>query len=325
MPTESKKSTGKTPKRAAPAPKKKSSSRRRKNKPSAAARLLPAALILIVVIAIIAGGLVLLSVWRDLSHSGSGTTTSSGSVIQREDVPQNSYTTENFVSETDGTVSYQDEAYVSIHGIDVSSHQGNIDWAALAQEDVEFAILRIGYRGYTAGGLNADEKFVENLSGAQQNGIQAGAYFYSQALSAEEAREEAEYVLELLNDAQLDLPVFFDWERHTAEDSRTNSTDSTILTDCALAFCQTIEAGGYQAGIYFYSSLALDIYDLGQLTGYTFWLSQPGEIPKFDYTFAMWQYSYEGSLSGIDGNVDLNLMFIPSSDGQTAETAQPTE
>ncbi len=270
----------------------------------------------------------LLVIWgiRSLVTSGgrsasqtTGTSSASVKAIQ-EDVPENSYDSENFVSESDGTVSYEDESYYSVQGIDVSSHQGEIDWAALAEEGVEFAILRIGYRGYTAGGLNADEQFAANLSAAQKNGIQVGAYFYSQALSAEEAREEADYVLELLDGVTLELPVFFDWEKQTAEGSRTGNADVSILTDCALAFCQTIETGGYEAGIYFYSSLALDTYDLSVLTDYVFWLSQPGETPDFDYVFTFWQYSYTGTLDGISSDVDLDMMLVSVED---ADEEQP--
>ncbi len=230
--------------------------------------------------------------------------------LSAQTIPENTYDEEGFTTDSDGTVTYEDEYYYSVQGIDISSHQGDIDWTALAEEELGFAILRIGYRGYTAGALNADTAFEANYSGAKSIGLQVGVYFYSQAITVEEAKEEAEYVLELLKGLELDLPVFYDWEKQTASGSRTLDSDVSILTECALAFCQTIENGGFSAGIYFYSSLALDTYDLSYLTDYTFWLSQPGEVPDFDYDFAFWQYSYTGSLEGISAKVDLNMMLV---------------
>ena len=257
-----------------------------------------------------------------------GHTSSAGSsaliVSSGETVPENDYDSESFETDADGIVTYEDESYYSVLGIDVSSHQGDIDWEAIAQEGVSFVILRIGYRGYTAGGLNADDAFSANLAGAQENGIQVGVYFYSQAVNAEEALEEAEYTLSLLDGVTLDLPVFYDWEMQTADGSRTLDVDESILTDCAVAFCQVIEDGGYDAGVYFYSSLALDTYDLTQLLSYDFWLSQPGETPDFDYVFTYWQYSYTGSLDGIDGDVDLDLMLV-SAETEEADAGSEEE
>ena len=264
---------------------------------------------------------VIRAVLRRTSSAGS----SAAIVSSGETVPENDYDSESFETDSDGIVTYEDESYYSVLGIDVSSHQGDIDWEAIAQEGVSFVILRIGYRGYTAGGLNADEAFSENLTGAQENGILVGAYFYSQAVSAEEALEEAEYTLSLLDGAALDLPVFYDWEMQTADGSRTLDVDESILTDCAAAFCQAIEAGGYDAGVYFYSSLALDTYDLTQLLSYDFWLSQPGETPDFDYVFTYWQYSYTGSLDGIDGDVDLDMMLVSAETEETDADAGSEE
>ncbi len=271
--------------------------------------------ILLVVVVLL--GLITWGVLGLLAHEAEEQSTADESTVTaiikepvHEKVPENSYDSESFTTETDGTVTYTDTEYCSVHGIDVSSHQGEIDWTAVAEDGVEFAILRIGYRGYTAGSLNPDEKFEYNLTEAHANGIEVGVYFYSQAITVEEAKEEAEYVLSLLDGAELELAVFYDWEKQLSNGSRTVDCDVSILTDCALAFCQTIEEGGYDAGIYFYTSLALDTYDLTLLTEYTFWLSQPGEVPDFDHHFALWQYSYTGEVSGISTVVDLNILLV---------------
>ena len=268
--------------------------------------------IIVAVIAVVVIFLLIVAIRAVMNRNSDSSSDSSST--ESESIPENSYDEENFVSESDGTVSYEDESYYSVMGIDVSSHQGDIDWEALAQEGIEFAILRIGYRGYTEGGLYEDEAFFTNLEGAQENGIQVGAYFYSQAISAEEAEEEAEFVLDILDGTELDFPVFYDWEMQTDEGSRTLDIDESILTDCALEFCQEIEEEGYDAGIYFYSSLALDSYTLTELLDYEFWLSQPGETPDFDYVFTFWQYSITGSLEGISTDVDLDMMLVSVED-----------
>ena len=112
------------------------------------------------------------------------------------------------------------------------------------------ASLRLGYRGYGKGVLQPDEMFDVHLKGAHEAGLDAGVYFFSQALTAEEGREEARYVLERLDGRALEMPVYFDWEPIAAEGSRTNGYDYAHLTDSAVAFCQTIEEEGYQAGVY---------------------------------------------------------------------------
>lgn len=209
---------------------------------------------------------------------------------------------------TEKGLRYYDSPTASV-GIDVSSHQGDIDWVALRESGVDFAILRVGYRGYTDGGIFADSTFVTNLQKAKEAGVQIGVYFFSQAISAEEAREEAEFVLESLQGISLDLPVYFDWEFVEDESARTNDASSETVTNCATVFCQMVEKAGYKAGVYFNQSLGYFTLNLEQLKDYDFWLAEYRETPDFYYHFHMWQYSDSGSLSGITGKVDLNIRF----------------
>ena len=117
---------------------------------------------------------------------------------------------------------YQGGDFTTRRGIDLSVFQGDVDWQKAAQDGVAFAILRLGYRGYGKGVLQPDEMFDVHLKGAHEAGLDAGVYFFSQALTAEEGREEARYVLERLDGRALEMPVYFDWEPIAAEDSRTN-------------------------------------------------------------------------------------------------------
>jgi GH25 family lysozyme M1 (1,4-beta-N-acetylmuramidase) len=224
------------------------------------------------------------------------------------------YNESGYIDNADGTISYEDSRYTSIAGIDVSSHQGEIDWAAVAQDGVAFAFVRLGARGYSAGELNQDEMAMTNLTSARENGLLVGAYVYSQATTPEEAQEEAELALEVLGDFQLDFPVYYDWELDPHPGSRSASMDYSVLTDCALAFCTTIEEGGHEAGIYLYRSLGEDTYDLSRLSDYDFWLSHPSDRPTFNHSFSIWQYTYEGQVDGISTNVDRDLMYISKSD-----------
>jgi GH25 family lysozyme M1 (1,4-beta-N-acetylmuramidase) len=203
-----------------------------------------------------------------------------------------------------------DEKYIALSGVDVSEHQQEIDWYGVKSDNVDFAVIRAGYRGYSEGKLAEDEFFRENMAGASQAGIDIGVYFFSQAVSVEEARQEAEFLLELLDGYEITLPVFFDWEPITYEDSRTANIDGTTLTDCCLEFCSVIEAAGYDAGVYFYRSLGYQQYELDRLEDLIFWAAAPGDYPDFYYYHTFWQYSYTAQVSGIEGDADLDLMFV---------------
>lgn len=206
---------------------------------------------------------------------------------------------------------YQGSDFTTSRGIDLSVFQGDVDWDKAAADGVEFAIIRLGYRGYGKGALQPDELFTSHLDGAHAAGIDTGAYFFSQALTAEEGREEAQYVLEQLDGRRMEMPIYFDWEPIAVEDSRTNGYDYAHLTDSAVAFCQTIEAAGYRAGVYINRQQGYYHYDLSRLAEYSLWVADYNSYPDFYYRFDMWQYTASGQLDGIDIQVDMNLMFVP--------------
>lgn len=207
----------------------------------------------------------------------------------------------------DGFLRYGDAPHMV--GIDVSTHQGLIDWQTVADAGVEFAILRAGYRGSTEGKLYEDEQFRENLQGARAAGIKVGVYFFSQALDTEEAKEEAEFVCALLDGETLELPVFYDWEE-VSEDSRVKNARNIPMTDCALAFCRTVEEKGFAAGVYFNQTYGYGYLKLGELQDYTLWLAEYGETPTFLYHFDCLQYTDSGTVAGIEGDVDLDIWIM---------------
>ena len=129
----------------------------------------------------------------------------------------------------------------TLFGSDVSSHNGEIDWYAVAASGVRFAFIRVGFRGYgTDGSLNLDTRFAENIRGAKAAGIKVGAYFYSQAISPAEAVEEANLVLDAIRGIPLDYPVVYDWEVVSLKTARTYGLPAGTLTDCMQAFCERI-------------------------------------------------------------------------------------
>jgi len=226
-------------------------------------------------------------------------------------VPSTEIPTENPLQPED--FAYQGEYLACLNmparlGIDVSFWQGEIDWEQVAGAGMEYAMIRLGYRGTTKGGLGIDDYAQRNYERATAAGLQVGGYFFSQAVTPEEAVEEAEFVLEMVKDWEIQMPIVYDWE-YGGAGSRTANLDARTLTDCTLAFCRTVENAGYEAMIYFNEDQSHKDMYLGELTDYRFWLAQYGEMLNYPYRVDMWQYTCEGKVPGIDGNVDINLLF----------------
>ena len=231
---------------------------------------------------------------------------------------------EDFVT-VDGKVVYTGDAYDTVLGVDVAEHQWEIDWKQVADAGVKFAYIRSGYRGWSQGGLYEDPWFRRNMEEAAKAGLDVGVYFYSQAINVAEAIEEAKYVLGQVEGYQIALPIMYDWEiPEGAPEARTNGLDPSIIGDCGVAFCETIRAAGYEAGIYFTRQLGYYSIDLGRLRDCTLWLADwETDYPGFYYAGNIWQYSQEGEVAGIEGPVDLNLMFIKRPEPAPVPEASP--
>ena len=220
-------------------------------------------------------------------------------------MPQSLYQPEDFVLVGDFL---QCTIGSTVVGIDVSSHQGRIDWELVAASGVKFAFIRLGYRGYGDGSLNEDAYAQENLAGAKAAGLKVGAYFFSQAVDAQEAREEADYALEILNGFALDLPLVFDWEYISLE-ARTGTVGRTTLTEATVAFCDAVKEAGYGPMVYFNTNQGRFRLDLQALEEYPWWLAKYDMGTEFLCKVDLWQYTDQGSVPGINGNVDIDLMF----------------
>ena len=194
-------------------------------------------------------------------------------------------------------------------GIDVSESQQWIDWQAVAADGIDFAMIRAGYRGATEGDLYEDEYFSYNLAGAQEAGIDCGVYFFSQAITVDEAIEEADYVLSLLDGAQLAYPIAFDSEEFAVEgvSSRIAELTRDEMTSIAEAFCNRVKEAGYDTLIYG-NAYDLARYNKGNWEGSGIWWAEYGDtVPSILGEIRMWQYANNGQVAGIDTNVDMNI------------------
>lgn len=227
-----------------------------------------------------------------------------------EGVPANELT-EDLFSSNGGRIEYTGSDYDVLRGVDVSEHQLDIDWKQVAASGVDYAYIRVGWRGYTEGGLFEDAYFERNIQGALDAGLHVGVYMFSQAVTVQEAIEEADFVLERIGKYNVTLPVVFDWEKIEAAEARSHGLTMELRTDCARAFCETVKSAGYVPCVYFNRNLGYYGYDLTRLTDYEFWFSLPESgFPNFYYACDMWQYSFTETVPGIAEPTDMNLWFI---------------
>ncbi len=248
--------------------------------------------------------------WKAISRENTGLIAFLGKfwIPIHEELPKNPFTEESFYEEESG---YRYHVDGSRMGIDVSSYQGEIDWQAVADSGIEFAVIRAGYRGYTEGVLMEDTYFHQNMQGALDAGLDVGVYIFSQAVNEAEAIEEADMVLSMVEGYDVSLPLVFDWENVSSSSARTNGISVQQLTDCAIAFCERVKDYGYTPNVYFNQLLGYQYYDLAQLTDYGWWLADYNAVPAFYYGgYHMWQYTSSGTVPGIKGNVDMNVMFV---------------
>ncbi len=229
-------------------------------------------------------------------------------------LPKNEYDFTKLVCQSDIMKYYVDGKQVSYTGVDISKFQDYVDFVKVKKAGIDFVMLRVGARGYGTGQLILDDYFSDNLKRATDAGLEVGVYFFSQAVSKEEAVEEANMVLENLGEYQISYPVAYDMERIENDTARTDDLSRSEKTDIAKAFLDTISAAGYKTVIYGNKEWLIKQIDMSKLTAYDVWLSQQTDIPDYPYQFTMWQYSLEGSVDGIVGYADMNISFIDYSE-----------
>lgn len=216
---------------------------------------------------------------------------------------------EHFAYNENGNAVYLGSQYDVMYGVDVSDHNGVVDWQAAYESGVRFAMIRIGYRGYTKGAVYADSCFEENVKAAREAGIKIGTYFFSQAISVKEAVEEANYTLELLNGLKLDFPVGYDWERIVGDRARTDNVSFRTATDCAKAFYEILSGAGYDCSLYCIGPSEKCMFYLNELPDYQYWFYLGDDLPAAAYSKFMWQYTTKGTCPGISGECDMDILL----------------
>ncbi len=216
------------------------------------------------------------------------------------------------LTEENGFKYYLDEkgGKCSKVGIDVSEYQPEIDWEKVKESGVDFVMVRLGYRGYgEAGRLVEDPYFRPHIEGALAAGLETGVYFFSQAVSEKETLEEAAFVLERIREYPVTCPVVFDTEEIKFDVARTDHLSGEQFTENCIVFCDKIKEAGYDTMIYANMKWLAFTLDMTRLTDYDIWYADYEPAPQNPYDIAMWQYTETGQVAGIDGNVDINLLF----------------
>lgn len=229
-------------------------------------------------------------------------------------LPKHEYDFTKLVCQENLMKYYQEGKLVSFVGADISKYQDYVDFVKLKKAGIDFVMLRAGARGYGNGQLVVDEYFADNLRRAADAGLEIGVYFFSQAITKEEAVEEANMVLEHIRDYEISYPVAFDMEYIENDASRIDNLSKSEKTEIAAAFLETVKNAGYKPMLYGDKEWLLKQIDLSKLTAYDVWLSQQSDIPDYPYKFAMWQYTREASIDGIAGYANLNISFIDYSE-----------
>lgn len=198
-------------------------------------------------------------------------------------------------------------------GIDVSFYNEEINWQAIKAQGIDFAIIRVGGRGWATGVLYDDSRTQEYLRGAHAAGIRIGVYFYSTAINPYEAVEEASVALKTVGGISLDLPIFIDMEYSgDYPDGRADQLTASERAEIAIAFCETIRNSGYRAGVYAGQNFLKSAINYGAISGYTIWLASytvDNKLPNFSNRYDIWQFTDRALIDGIDGGVDMNVIF----------------
>ncbi len=200
-------------------------------------------------------------------------------------------------------------------GVDVSTYSEEIDWALAKAQGIDFAIIRVGGRGWTSGSIYGDARAERYLRESRKAGLLRGVYFYSTAVNEHEAVEEAEYVLRVLGGRALELPVFYDTEfSGEYPEGRADGLSAWERTQNALAFCRTIESAGLRAGVYSGRWFFRSRLNTEALRGYPLWLAaytEDATPPDFEENYRLWQFTDRGSVSGIRCGTDMDVLFFP--------------
>lgn len=225
-------------------------------------------------------------------------------------LPQNEYAESGFVMGNARMTYYMDGTKISYTGIDISKYQGYVDFNEVKKDGIDFVIIRLGSRGYSTGQILLDDYFQDNIKRATDAGLDVGISFYSQAVTVEEAKEEAAFVLQYLADYKIAYPVIFEMEHVLNDTARIDTLLKEDKTQIAKAFLTDIEAAGYNVMLSGDKPWLFADINYAALSSYDVRLKQEADLPDYPYRFCMWQYTQKGTVDGVSGQVPLNICFI---------------
>ncbi|MCR5698296.1 MAG: glycoside hydrolase family 25 protein [Treponemataceae bacterium] len=223
-----------------------------------------------------------------------------------ENVKKHPYLKENFKKKGQRII-YVDENYECIYGVDVSRHLGRINWKKVKKSGIDYAFIRIGWRGYESGILHVDERFHQNIKGALAAGLKVGVYVFSQAINEQEALEEAELALEQIKGYEISLPIVFDPEHIYPDAARTDKVSGKQFTKNAITFCEAIKKAGFEPMIYSNLRWQGFVFDMEKIQDYKMWYADYKKLPRTPYDFEFWQFTCEGKIRGIRPHCDIDL------------------
>lgn len=225
-------------------------------------------------------------------------------------LPKHEYDFTKLVCQSDRMKYYKDGKQISFVGVEISKYQEYVDFNKLKKDGIDFVMIRVGARGYGSGQLVMDEYFLDNMKRASDAGLEIGVYFFSQAVTEDEVVEEANLVLQSIQDYTVTYPVVFDMEyieNDTARVEQLSRDEKTVITK---KFLKLVKDAGYNAMLYGNKEWLMKRIELSQLTDYDVWLSQPGDVPDYPYRFSMWEYTNTGTADGVAGHANLSISFI---------------
>ena len=225
-------------------------------------------------------------------------------------LPQNEYDNSGFAMLNGRMAYYQDGAKLSYTGVDISKYQGYVDFNAVKRDGVDYVMIRLGQRGYSTGQLVLDDYFADNMKRANDAGIPVGVTFFSQAVSVEEAEEEADFVLQYLEGQTVRYPVVFDMQHIANDSARVDILTKEEKTQIAKAFLSKIEAAGYIGMIHADKPWMFTDINYSAVSNYGIWLEQIKDLPDYPYRFQMWKYTNVGAVDGIEGSVSLSISLV---------------
>lgn len=225
-------------------------------------------------------------------------------------ITKNKYDENGFIYKDPIMKYYENGKNISYMGVDISKETGLVDFVKLKNAGVQFVMLKVGARGYGNGQLTVDDTFTDYIQKASEAGLDIGVYFYSQAITKEEALEEANLVYENIKDYHLVYPIAFDMEKVSGDAARTDFLTREEKSNLALVFLDALKNVGYKGIIYGNKEWLIKEINLSTVGAYDIWLSQEGEKPDYPYKYSMWQYTQSGTIDGINGDANLDICFI---------------